>query len=356
MVVMLALCPCIIKKVFFKSGWQPTLGGCGLVDAHSGKPIEPDTLVTDEPVPMSSWELHDFAIQVVRQSLEKEGKQILSWSSDPDVNPSLWFQKGNQRAWVVVRGYKYPALSAEKPENLSHMKDELMRRGYPGYYAEVGFANADNIHKAIMRGDGCIPKYTGLQNLPEPTPKRNAMNPSGSENAELLRTNTFKNLLILGRRRGIFNGEKTASFIPDLVYSAHIIAEQVKKEFPPFVNANSVTMLSWLNVAFMHACWIGVGAAYQWRYEREHQDDLGIYEALIHKTDFSNIPLYVKELTRLDKESDFLISESFKDITKHLTQGLIEHIQQAPERLDVEILERISLAFLYGSSVAQVQL
>ncbi len=46
--------------------WHPVDPGWGLRDARSGALLDPAALVSDEPIPMTDWEVHDFAVQVVR--------------------------------------------------------------------------------------------------------------------------------------------------------------------------------------------------------------------------------------------------------------------------------------------------
>ena len=47
----------------FKQGWN-------LIHAVTKTPIDVFSLGTDAPIPMSQWELHDFAIQVVRNYIK----------------------------------------------------------------------------------------------------------------------------------------------------------------------------------------------------------------------------------------------------------------------------------------------
>ena len=52
--------------------WQPTEAGWGLVDPNSEKSIDPTSLVTDEKIEMTEWELHDFAVQIVRDHITQK--------------------------------------------------------------------------------------------------------------------------------------------------------------------------------------------------------------------------------------------------------------------------------------------
>jgi hypothetical protein len=59
---------CILpmKKKRFCDSWVADLPGWGLLNAATGKPINPVSLVTSEKIVMSPWEVHDVAVQVGR--------------------------------------------------------------------------------------------------------------------------------------------------------------------------------------------------------------------------------------------------------------------------------------------------
>ena len=78
--------------------------------------MDPAALVTDARIPMTDWELHDFAVQVVRESLEREGCELMSWQGDPEVDPSIWFiGRSGHPEWVVVRAARFPAPHPAHP-------------------------------------------------------------------------------------------------------------------------------------------------------------------------------------------------------------------------------------------------
>lgn len=132
-----------MKKRFPGGAWISHLGGWGLTDAISRKPIDPVLLVTDELIEMTDWEIHDMAVQMVRNHLEKKGYELMSWQSDPEIEPAIWFvgeSKGPE--WIVVRAARYPATDAPRPENLEDIKNNCARKSRFGYFASVAF-NSD---------------------------------------------------------------------------------------------------------------------------------------------------------------------------------------------------------------------
>lgn len=59
--------------------------------------IDPVTLVTDERIEMTRWELHDLVVQIVRNYLEQKGHRLMSWQGNPDVDPAIWFVGDSDR-------------------------------------------------------------------------------------------------------------------------------------------------------------------------------------------------------------------------------------------------------------------
>lgn len=90
---------------------MPVEKGWGLLSAVDKKPVNPPDLVTDEKIEMTDWELHDFAVQVVRQNLMHEGEHVAGWVSNPELQPSIWISTEEFPQWVVVQAVRWPARS-----------------------------------------------------------------------------------------------------------------------------------------------------------------------------------------------------------------------------------------------------
>ena len=90
--------------------WVPCESGWGLVDARTGRGIDPPALISDERIEMTDWELQDFAVQIVRDQLEKSGRKLMSWQGSPGVDPSVFFV-GDAGRQVWSRG-RAPAADA----------------------------------------------------------------------------------------------------------------------------------------------------------------------------------------------------------------------------------------------------
>lgn len=167
---------CLLPMLQTAQGWRPTEPGWGLVGVRSGKNIDPLALVSDEEIRMSDWELQDFAVQVVRNYLDKENKEILSTQSNPEVNPSLWFVDDQGPSWVVVKPLRYPESTATLPDmNGLEKAGKQMSAQAKGYIAWVKVANAsdpfdpdaknNNNYLELLRGHGCYVSFEGLTPL-----------------------------------------------------------------------------------------------------------------------------------------------------------------------------------------------
>ncbi len=66
--------PCIMPMRYRSGPWVPQWTGWGLVDARTGKAIDPIALVSDERIEMTDWELQDFALQIVRDQMERRAR------------------------------------------------------------------------------------------------------------------------------------------------------------------------------------------------------------------------------------------------------------------------------------------
>ncbi|NTU52290.1 MAG: hypothetical protein HGA97_01025 [Chlorobiaceae bacterium] len=168
---------CIMPMRKTPEKWVPTVRGWGLLDAATRQRIHPPDLISDEFIIMTDWELHDFAIQVVREHIEKDGYQLMSWQNNPEINPSLWFVGPDGPEWVVVRAVRYPAKKAIKPDNLPEIWEscERYRRGSAGNFASVLFTSLEESFDPraeengniapLYRGKGADYQYAGLERL-----------------------------------------------------------------------------------------------------------------------------------------------------------------------------------------------
>ena len=152
-------------------GWVPDRAGWGLVDARTGKSVNPIDLVSDEKIEMSDWELQDFAVQVVRTQLEKGGFKLMSWQGNPNVDPAIWFIGESRRPeWVVVRASRYLEEEAVRPSNWADIAAGCAPTGKIGHFAPVAVVSADEFFNLesdepapLYRGHAMHVEYQGLE-------------------------------------------------------------------------------------------------------------------------------------------------------------------------------------------------
>ena len=155
--------------------WLPTVNGWGLVDTETLESINPIELITEEKIVMTDWELQDFAVQIVKDSLVAEGKEVTSWHGNPSVHPSLWFVGEDGLEWVLVKAAKYPERDCVIPDNISEIVENFKEVSKKGYFAVVGVANSNDPYDPmaiengnfmpLYRGEGMNISYKGLTEL-----------------------------------------------------------------------------------------------------------------------------------------------------------------------------------------------
>ena len=164
---------CLMPMAQRGGNWIPMQPGWGLLDALSGRPVDPMVLVSEEKIEMTNWELHDFAVQVVRDHIAQKGRQLMSWQGNPSVDPSIWFVGENGPEWVIVRAVRFPARDAEPPKNLEKIKSRCSRLSTVGHFASVGIASSDDAFDPngiippapLWRGHGMLVRFEGLSNV-----------------------------------------------------------------------------------------------------------------------------------------------------------------------------------------------
>jgi hypothetical protein len=162
--------PCIMPMRFHAGAWTPVVAGWGLVDMRTGNAIDPVALISDELIEMTSWEVQDFAIQIVREHLEKDGKSLMSWQNNPGVDPSIWFVGDSGPEWVIVRPATYPTRTADPPANWQQIAERCAPLGKVGYFASVAIATAEEAAdpgstappKLLWRGHAVDAQFEGL--------------------------------------------------------------------------------------------------------------------------------------------------------------------------------------------------
>ena len=160
-----------MKKKFFGDEWMPDKKGWGLIDSMTKITVDPYQLVTEEKIELTSWELHDMAVQVVRDYLIKQCYQIMSWQGNPDVDPAIWFVGDSTGPeWVVVRATRFPENQASRPSNWHSIANQCGRMSRIGHFASVAMVSKDQRFESgsahpipLWRGHAMHVRFTGLE-------------------------------------------------------------------------------------------------------------------------------------------------------------------------------------------------
>jgi hypothetical protein len=164
--------PCVLPMRQHIGGqWVAALPGWGLLDADGQTPIDPVALVTDQNIEMTPWEVQDLAVQVVCGALRRDGLQLMSWQSNPQVDPSIWFiGASGGPEWVVVRTARYPTKTATRPSNWEAIAEGCSQMSDTGHFASVFVMSAAQPHEGpdeepvpMWRGHAMQVRFKGLE-------------------------------------------------------------------------------------------------------------------------------------------------------------------------------------------------
>lgn len=131
-----SLVPCFF--IVDKRTHKPVFPGWNLVNYKANTLIDPIKFGKDEKVLMSSWELHNFAIQIaIEHVLLKKNCKILATTDMPGFFPNIWFsdEKGNTN-WANVT---YTIAEKTKPLpkfGIKNMTEQMEK--HDGYEIEIG--------------------------------------------------------------------------------------------------------------------------------------------------------------------------------------------------------------------------
>ena len=161
----------------------PCFEGWNLFDLKEGFRIIPAQLATDELIPMSEWELQNFAIQIVRDHIkQKLNGRIHSYSDIIGINPQIWFEdEGGKGSWVIVR-FCPIIRGGEKNEFVGFERSSPHLEPLDGHFSAVSAASAAPVlydlngdiiplsrrydgTAPVYRGDGFYVKFDGLQRI-----------------------------------------------------------------------------------------------------------------------------------------------------------------------------------------------
>ena len=164
---------CLMPMQRNGKSWEPTVPGWGLIDALDQRPLDPVGQITDEPIEMTQWEIHDFGVQTVKQYLIQNGWIVESWQSDLGVDPSIFAHKDDKLCGFVVRTSNKGPDNGERPENSDSIATQMFQRGWGAKFVGLKVAAADDpfdprlqhLTRRIMRRSGMMVSRIELEDL-----------------------------------------------------------------------------------------------------------------------------------------------------------------------------------------------
>lgn len=163
---------CLMLMIRRAGEWAPLEPGWGLIDAKTNRPVDPAGLVSEEKIEITDWELHDFAVQIVRDHVKDDlSRELMSSQGNPGVDPSLWFVGDDGPEWAVVRAVRYPEKEAKLPDNIADIAEGCAQLSRTGHFASVSVASSEDAFDPsgtiaptpLWRGHAMVVRFLGLQ-------------------------------------------------------------------------------------------------------------------------------------------------------------------------------------------------
>ena len=142
---------CIMPMKRVDDAWKPVELGWGLIDWKTQAPLNPFERVTDQPILMTPWEIHDVGVQAVRHHLVANGWTIASWQTDLDVDPSIFAHKDGAFCGFVVRNSNKGPDKGKRPANAEQIAKQMHARGWGAKFVGMKVADAEDIFDPMFQ-------------------------------------------------------------------------------------------------------------------------------------------------------------------------------------------------------------
>lgn len=164
-------------------GWEPSFPESpllGITETGDLGVINLPSLISEDLIELTDWELGDWAVGIVVEHVMKEfniaNRHELNYQSTTGIYPQIWFQDEHGAIrYVVFSAIRYPAKEAPMPDNIDEIRSIADQRG-TGFFASVSFAQSDGFKENpgigyrpppefIYRTCPVAVNFTGLQKL-----------------------------------------------------------------------------------------------------------------------------------------------------------------------------------------------
>lgn len=115
---------------------------------------------------LTEQELHNLAMNIVGEDLERQGYEFLAINSKLKKNPQFIALKNKKVHFVIVRAITYP----DDPKDydvvfMETIKEHALKFEAKIFYAGVGLANAKDYHLPVNKEEDFVVNYAGLQEI-----------------------------------------------------------------------------------------------------------------------------------------------------------------------------------------------
>jgi hypothetical protein len=148
---------------------SPSVQSLEFIDLLRRAPLREDVLDFTTPIEISDWEQLDFSVQIVRDTIEKDGYTIRSWTSEANERPHIHAEKAGKEYYIVVGPARYPVITPVFDSNrLQACAERAVVTGAVLAKATVSLANSEDMFIGdfplpLWRGEGAFTRFTGLE-------------------------------------------------------------------------------------------------------------------------------------------------------------------------------------------------
>lgn len=115
---------------------------------------------------LSEQDLHNLAMNVVGEDLQKQGYEFLGVNSQLKRNPQFVALKNKKLHFVIVRAISYPDNPVEYDVVfMETIKEHANKFNARTFYAGVGLAHSEDYEKPLRKDSQYVVNYNGLQEI-----------------------------------------------------------------------------------------------------------------------------------------------------------------------------------------------
>jgi hypothetical protein len=147
----------------------PTVESVEFFDLQRRVPLREEALDFTARIEISDWEQLDFSIQIVRDTIEKDGFEVKKWTSEPGERPHILARKAGKEHYIVVGAARHPVTTPVFDSNrLQACAERAVVTGAVLAKAAVSLANSEDMFIGdfplpLWRGEAALARFSGLE-------------------------------------------------------------------------------------------------------------------------------------------------------------------------------------------------